>query len=105
MRSQGISPLNLSPDYIKIEDKAPEPKILDIKKRTSWKTRDKALIDYSRKTGKDNQYFRNIRDRTPIVYSFIRFHGKGDLGKGYLYYKEYWDKVRAFNKMESKNEN
>ncbi len=83
-------PLQLSPDYIRIEDRNDRIKVLGKKNKTH---QDKPSNTYkdSIKLGQSKGYFYTMQVKNPLKYRFIRFHGKGDMVAGFIYYGNYFD--------------
>ncbi len=85
-------PMPLSPDYKPLKDRiyVPVKKEVTIKRKIN-KDKPASLYESSKAMGRRINYFYDMQITSPLKYRFIRFHGKGEMVKGYFYYEKYYD--------------
>ncbi len=86
-------PLQLHPDYIKIENKDKEPEApVVIAKRRAYR-RSGIPANQHKKIGMSQGFFHSMKGSNPTRYRFVQFHGKGDLAAGVAIFNMYWDNI------------
>lgn len=95
-------PLELSPDYIRMEDReAKSAPIQTTKKIKSQKSIEKRkyeksnIPNQSKEVGMSASYFYSMKAKNPVKYRFMLLYGQGDLAAGMTLFNAYWDRVHS----------